>query len=133
MGRIVTTRGFFASLVGIAVAGALTVLAPAAVPGASDRLEVGSALSAGCDGDGVGTAFTTGFETGIGYAITGVVVSDIDFPSCRGQEVQVVLTDAADRQLGEGGGTVSGSSVTLTIVPAVLASSVNRVHAVIAT
>lgn len=94
--------------------------------------EAGSASARPCDPDGVHTAFTTSFDPSRGYTITGVVVSGIDLPGCRDEAVRVILTDAANHRLGEGGADVTGSSVTVPIVPAVTASSVDRVHAMIA-
>ncbi|MGH9042561.1 MAG: hypothetical protein ACRDZ3_20295 [Acidimicrobiia bacterium] len=123
-------RCLLAWLVGTAVSAAVTLLAPA-VPGAPAELMAGSVVTPACDGDGVNTAFTTGFAPGTGYAVTGVVVSGID-SGCRGQDLQVVLTDGADRQLGDGGLPVTGESVTVPIVPAVAVESIGRVHTVIA-
>jgi hypothetical protein len=94
--------------------------------------EAGSASLQPCDYDGVATAFTTAFDARRGYTITQVVVSDVDFPGCQGMGVQVTLTDVDDRPLGDGSARVSGSSVTVPIVPAVPSSSVRRVHAAIA-
>ena len=115
----------------VAVLAFSLIAASAATLGGITSETVGADVGvvASCDTDGVGASFETAY-VGNNYVVTGVTITGID-AACDGLDIDVTVSNNSGSVNDSNGGTVAGTSVTLSLAGAVTAEQLTRVAVVI--
>ena len=109
----------------LATAGLVTASA-ASLGTINSSLGASDAAVVACDTDGVSATYSLLFTTGVGFTVDRVTVANID-PACVGRRLDVVLTRGGT-SVGQGGGTVSATTTTVSVSGTPSARDVDDIH-----